>query len=141
MSAKTDNLVAAVAELEHVLDETAGARGPDQSARLGHALGALEEAARRHARVLHQPDGLVGAVDRPRLPSPAVDRETAHLAQELDQLLHDIRELRGRAPQTGADHAALFRRARQLAEALERFEAREAHLILESINLDLGAGD
>lgn len=144
MVIKSDDLCAAADELERVLGQgAAGAAG--QQAVAERALLRLEEIVRRHAGSLYNSDGLV-TVDRPRLPSPGVDRQTAELRQQLESLVRDLQELRSRVPAAGPsgagiDHASLVARARQLAEALRTYEDREAHVILESVNTDIGAGD
>jgi hypothetical protein len=165
MPAKADNLMAAIVDLERVLDGTAAdERG--RTTDLDRALAGLEEAVRRHADALRGPEGLVGNVDRPRIPSPAVDRHTERLRQVLAQILRHIQGLRVKARAEGqdpavsgdpatlagalpvapeaaalADHGVLVQRARQLARALERFENEEADLMLDSVNMDIGAGD
>ncbi len=162
MVARTDNLMTAILELERVL----GSQGQGQGADLNRALARLEEAARRHAAALGEPDGLIGPMDRPRIPSPGLDRSTRHLREQLVHILEAIRGLRTKAraqgqapavnpdpatlagalpvaPEAGAvaDHGALILRARQLAQTLEDFENREADVVLETVNTDVGAGD
>jgi hypothetical protein len=142
MRATKANLPLALEELERALSPSAGSDGQDRTAQLAEALADLEEAARRHIRAMESPDGLIGKMDRPRLPSPAVDRGTDQLRAELESFLQDIQALRARAQMgTLPEHSAFFQRARQLAAELERHQAREACLVLETVNLDLGAGD
>jgi hypothetical protein len=133
MPATKDNLMAAVSDLERVLGETGA------TAELEPALAGLETALQRHAQLLRQPDGLVGKLDRPRIPSPGLDRQTGHLGEEAQRLLCDVQELRQRLP--AGDPAALCQRARILAEGLEHFEDKEARLILDTVNTDVGAGE
>jgi hypothetical protein len=161
MPATTDNLLVAIEELVRVLNGPAGG-----IARLERALGNLEQTVQRHAEALGEPDGLVGQIDRPRVPSPGLDRHTEHLREELAHFLEDIRKLRRRArsegqtpplsadpenlagalpvaPEAGAlsNQGVLVQRARQLARALERYENEEADLLLDTVNMDIGAPD
>jgi hypothetical protein len=144
MSAKREDLLAAVTHLERVLKHPAG---PPGAAHLEQALANLEDVVSRHTATLRDPNALMGSdMDRPRIPSPGVDRQTRHLREELKGLLQDVRNLRTRVPlpdSPGAwgDHANLARRARKLAEALERYEDHEVHLILDSVNTDIGSPD
>jgi hypothetical protein len=144
MSKHKDNLPAVVAVLERILEGPAV--GAASSPILDQALARLEEVVRHHASMLYQPGALIDDAERPRLPSPGVDRKIAHLGEELELLLRDIQDLKARTPvpgqrQASADYAGLLRRARQLALALEQFNDKEAHVILDSVNTDLGAGD
>ena len=166
MPANTDNLLVAIEELERVLSSPAGSDPAGGTARLERALGGLEQAVRRHADALREPDGLVGQIDRPRVPSPGLDRHTEHLRAELAHFLEDIRTLRSRAraegqlprrsadptnlagalpvaPEAGAlaKQGVLVQRARQLAQALERYEDEEADLLLDTVNTDIGSPD
>jgi hypothetical protein len=165
MPTRTDNLLAAIQEFERVVGGGAHP-GPGQGAGLDRALAGLEKAVRRHADALREPDGLVGHIDRPRVPSPGLDRRTQHLGEELAHILGDIRGLRTKAqaegqapavsadpatlagalpvaPEAGAvaDHGLLVQRARQLAQALMEFENEEARVILDTVNTDVGAPD
>jgi hypothetical protein len=165
MPRKAENLLAAIQGLEHVVDGNTG-QGQEQGATLDPALATLEKAVRQHADALRLPDGLIGPMDRPRIPSPGLDRRTQELREELTHILADIQGLRTRAsvqgqvpavsggpgnlagalpvaPEAGAvaDHAVLIQRARQLSQALEEFENKEADVILEAVNTDVGAGD
>jgi hypothetical protein len=117
MPAAGEDLVAAVRELERVLGEPDGPGRLDRLARLDRALDAVGEAAHLHLGALYHPDGLISGVDRPRLPSPAVDREAGKLLVRLERLLRELHELRARVPVSGtpaalAGPADLVRRAR-----------------------------
>jgi hypothetical protein len=160
MPANTDNLLVAIEELERVLNNPAGG-----TSRLEGALGNLEQTMQRHADALREPDGLVGQIDRPRIPSPGLDRHTEHLREELAHFLEDIRTLRNRAqvdrqtprvsadptlagalpvaPEAGAlsNQGVLVQRARRLAQNLERYENEEADLLLDTVNTDIGSPD
>jgi hypothetical protein len=142
MQPKKMSLPTAIAELERALAEAVGAARTERAMRLPLALADLEEAIQRHLRAMQAPDGLIGKMDRPRLPSPTVDRGTEHLRAELVRFLQDIDTLRlNIRAGVAAEQGAFFRRARELAAALERYEDREADLILESVNMDIGAPD
>jgi len=113
---------------------------------LKRAPARLDDVVQRHANLLRHPDRLVGAVDRPRIPSPGMDRDISPLHDQLEGVLHDIRDFRARTafpakPRTDAGIAALRQDAHRLAEELAQHWDREAHVILDSVNTDIGAGD
>lgn len=166
MPGRNETLKAAAERLEKVLDENKF--GPDQgwTDRVDRALADIEQAVQVHASALQPADGRIVKVDRPRLPSPGVDRRAAALRQELDELLRETTELRAKvkgvaaafgvnvnpsglagalpvAPEAGAlpDFGVFRQRVKHLADGLERYEEEEAHLILDSVNTDIGAGD
>jgi hypothetical protein len=166
MPAKQKNFNTVADGLERALGEGAPGREQDWIGGADRALAAVEEAVRRRVEALRTPDGQLVDVDRPRLPSPAVDRRTDGLERELRQVLERAQTLRGQvrgaaegigleqppeeaagalsvAPEAGAVAAlGVFRQqARALAEALRRLEQQEADLVLDSITPDIGAGD
>jgi hypothetical protein len=166
MPAKEKNFNSVADSLERALGEGAAGRERDWIGGVDRALAAVEEAVRRRAASLRTPDGYLIDVDRPRLPSPAVERRTEELERQLRLLLERARSLRGQvrgaaegigleadpaelagalsvAPEAGAVAAlGVFRQqARELAEALRHFEEQEADLVLDSITPDIGAGD
>jgi hypothetical protein len=101
----------------------------------------VEQQVRQRAAVQRGPDGLVPDVDRPRVPSPAVDRRSAERRQELEGFLQQVQTLRAQAQGGAPDFGSLRERIRALTEALRRHSDAEAERVLESINMDLGAGD
>jgi hypothetical protein len=152
-------------DLERALGDDVG-RERDWARAADRALAAVEEAARRRAEALRTPDGRLIDVDRPRLPSPAVDRRTEDLERQLRQVLERARSLRGQvqgaaegvgleqdpaeaagalavAPEAGAvaDLGVFRLHAHELAEALRHIERQEADLVLDSVTPDIGAGD
>lgn len=161
MRIKRNDLQAAVERLEHALSEP----GADHAARLREPLARLEDVVWQKIAALKPADGKLIDVDRPRLPSPAVDRRADKLCTELEKFLEEVRALRGKARQTAAaapvsdpatlagalpvapeagadaDLGVLLQRARQLLQDMEHYEAQEAELIYDSVNTDIGAGD
>jgi hypothetical protein len=162
-----DKSLTSVAEaLERALGQDTAGREQDWIAGVDGALGAVEKAVRARAGSLLSPDGHLVEIDRPRLPSPAVDRRTEELERELHLILERAESLRRQvrgaaegvgmdqnpaevagalsvAPETGAVAAlGVFRQqAGELADALRRLEHQEVDLVLDSITPDLGAGD
>jgi hypothetical protein len=141
MRAKRDNLLAAVDELERVLDQGDGGRGPDRVRQLDRALAAVEQAVRLHAESLDASGGNLIDVEGPRIPSPTVTREVGELRRELDGVLDEVAALRDRLSAAGTDFGPFRRRARLLAESLERYDEEEARVIQETINTDIGSPD
>jgi hypothetical protein len=166
MPVNETNLNSVAEVLEHALAEGAAGREPEWIAGVDRAFAAVEEGVRRRAESLRSPDGHLVEVDRPRLPSPAVDRRTEELERRLHELLERAQSLRGQvrgaaegigleqnpaevagalsvAPEAGAVAAlGVFRQqAHELAEALRHFEEQAADLVLDSVTPDLGAGD
>jgi hypothetical protein len=140
MAAKSDDLIAAVKDFDASVDRAG------DPALLERALARLESVVQRHANVLRHPDDLIGAVDRPRIPSPGMDRDISHLHDQLEALLRDIRALAGWASAPGESRSmealsALRWDAHRLSEELAQYWDREAHVILETVNMDIGAGD
>jgi hypothetical protein len=166
MPAKQKNFNTVADGLERALGGDAPGREQDWIGGVDRALAAVEEAVRRRAAALRTPDGQLVEVDRPRLPSPAVDRRIEQLERELQQVLERAKALRDQvrgaaegigleqppeeaagalsvAPEAGAVAAlGVFRQqARDLVEALRHLEREEADLVLDSITPDIGAGD
>jgi hypothetical protein len=143
MKAMRDDILAAVHELEKVLNECDASRGPDRPGRLGRALVAVEQAVRLHAEGLDASDGNLIDVEGPRVPSPTVTREVGGLRQELDELLDEATALREKLTGEGAgpDVGRFRQRARRLVESLERYEQEEANVILDTVNTDIGSPD
>jgi hypothetical protein len=149
MKAKRDALLTAMAELERALAEHSGGRERAWAERVDRALAAVAQAVQRHHATLQAPGGGVVDVASGRVPSPGVDRQLAALYEELEGVLGEATALRARLQRALASAAAgevldfaLFRRrATALLEALGRYEAEEADLILDSVTTDIGAGD
>jgi hypothetical protein len=166
MAAKTDQLLTAIDQLEHILSQDSTNREAPWFFRMEQALAAVEQALRQHSANLEGPDGRVLDVDRPRIPSPGVVRRAGELQDGLHDLLKQTQALRARlqqatpasgfpshpeetagalpvAPEAGAlaDFGILCQRARSLVENLRRYENEEVDLILETVNTDVGAGD
>jgi hypothetical protein len=161
VAAKNDLLTAAE-RLERALTGEAPGRERDWAGDVDDALAGLEQAVRQRAATLVSRDGSVVKVDRPRLPSPTVDRQAADLRQELEGMLERLTTLRlqvqgaaqvfgGAAIPAGLpatpracaipDFGALRQQAQELVEAVRRYEEETARMLLESVNTDIGAGD
>jgi hypothetical protein len=138
MAAQRDNLAAAVRGLGQILD---GGENLDQ--RLGPALAAVEEAVAQHEKVLAADGPRVVDIESPRIPSPVVTRQVDKLHAELEGLRSEVHALRQRMTggEKAPDVACLRERARQLLEALGRYDEEEAQVIQETVNTDVGAGD
>jgi hypothetical protein len=158
-------LLTAADRLERTLGEAAPGRERDWAGEVDDALAGLDQAVRQRAATLVSRDGSVLKVDRPRLPSPTVDRQAADLRQELDDILGQIGTLRlevqgaGQAfggaaaaartsgalpaarPAAVPDFGGLSQKGREVVEAVRRYEEDAARVVLESVNTDIGAGD
>jgi hypothetical protein len=165
MTATNDPLLKAVEELEAMLATDAAGRPTDWAERVDRVLVDIEQAVQQRLALVRSAPGRLVKVDRPRLPSPAVERGQADLQGLLYDLLREAETVRARvrgtipagvqgepanlagglpvAPEAGAavDFGVFLQHAGELVEALRRYEAEEARLILESVNMDLGAGD
>lgn len=166
MPAKQDPIVTAAEELERSATAEAAGRPRDWMRGVDRALAAVEDTVRRRAAALRGPEGELLDVDRPMLPSPAICRRADELERELHHFLDEVRallqqvqgaaeglgmdanpaELAGAltvAPEAGAvaDLGVFRQHARQLAEAMRRFEHEETDLILDAVTPDVGAGD
>jgi hypothetical protein len=140
MAAQAEHLLDITHELERTLNE-AHAR-PDWKERLEDVLARAEDVARRQGAELMNPEGILNETDRPRLPSPAVDRKVGGLRRELAQILEEIHALRTAVPAAEAVLSDdLLRRGRKLVASLGRYRNAETHVVMGSVNLDLGAGD
>src|SRR5690348_16723595 len=95
MPAKANDFNTVADGLERALSEGAAGREREWVSGVDRALAAVEGAVRRRAEALRTPDGELVDVDRPRLPSPAIDRRTDDLQRELLKLLERARSLRG----------------------------------------------
>jgi hypothetical protein len=149
MKAKKHAFLTAAAELKQALALDSTGRERDWAERVDRALAALVAAVQRHHATLQAPSGGVVDVDNGRVPSPAVDRRLSVLYEELEGVLGEAAALRARLQRvlTSAtagelpDFTLCRRRAEELLDALDRYEADEADLILDSVTTDIGAGD
>jgi hypothetical protein len=166
MTATIDPLLKAVGELEAMLATDAAARPGDWAERVERVLADVEQAVQQRLAAVKSSPGRPVKVDCPRLPSPAVERGQADLQGLLYDLMREAKTLRTQArgatpapdvqadpanlagalpvaPEAGAvaDFGVFLQHAQELAEALRHYEDEEARLILESVNMDIGAGD
>lgn len=143
MSTKHGDLMMAVRELDQALATT----GPEQATRLAAACARVEEEVRKHTEELNSGHELID-VDRPRFPSPVVDRQVGELNHELDEMQREAVVLRSRLRNaerspgaTPPDLEKLRERARRLLAMLEHYEAEEVRVIQDNVMTDIGAGD
>jgi hypothetical protein len=166
MAKKPDALLNAADKLQGALAADVVGQERDWSDRVDQALSQLVEAIRQRAATWKSPEGKVVDVESPRLPSPTVARRGSELRRDLDGFLEqakalqtDVRKvaqtfgggaevanLAGAlpvAPEAGAvpDFGVFRQRADQLVEGIGRYIQQEAALILESVNIEVGAGD
>jgi len=165
MSTKKQSFARAVDGLKQVLAGDVAGQGGAWVRRVDQALSAVERAVRQHRATLRDAEGRVVDVDSSLNPSPGVARRADGLSQELDSLLIEAQVLRTKlkgvhpssgvtdpstaavslpvAPEVGdrTDFSVFCQRAERLVERLGRYEEEEAQLILDSVTMDLGAGD
>jgi hypothetical protein len=132
MSVKTDPLGNVVEQLQQC------AAGAD-AACIETVLANAETVLRQRKAPLRPVDGKLVEVERPRIPSPTLDRRASGLRKDVDDLLRETQELRTRA--ATADPAAMLQRIHELAEAIQSFIDHEAKLVLQSVNTDIGGND
>jgi hypothetical protein len=166
MAKKPDALLAAAEKLEEVLAADVAGQERDWADRVDQALTQVVDALQQRAATWKSPEGKVVDVESPRLPSPTVARRGSELRRELDGFLEqakalqvDVRKVARTfggeadvanragalpvAPEAGAvpDFGVFRQRAEQLVEGIRRYIQQEAALILESVNIEVGAGD
>jgi hypothetical protein len=166
MAKKSDALLTAAEKLQRALAADVAGQERDWADRVARALTQLADAIGQRAATWKSPEGKVVDVESPRLPSPTVARRGSELRRDLDGFLEqartlqtdvrhvartfgggaDVANLAGAlpvAPEAGAvpDFGVFRQRAEQLVEGVQRYIQQEAGLILESVNIDVGAGD
>jgi hypothetical protein len=166
MAKKSDALLTAAEKLQRVLAADVAGQERDWADRVDRALAQLADAIGKRAATWKSPEGKVVEVESPRLPSPTVARRGSELRRDLDGFLEQARTLQTDvrhvartfgggaevanlagalpvAPEAGAvpDFGVFRQRAEQLVEGVQRYIQQEAGLILESVNIDVGAGD
>jgi hypothetical protein len=166
MAATKDTLLTALDALEQALDADGAGREQEWARRVEQALAAVEQAAQQRDAALRAPADELVPVDRPRLPSPAVDRYAAELRQTLANCRREAAVLRGKvqgaaeglavdvkpsglagalpvAPEAGAaaDLGVFQQRARKLLQDLRKYRDDEVDVILEGVNTDVGSPD
>src|SRR5262249_1961995 len=160
---KEDKLQQGLEHLTQVL--TAGCAGREEAwaQDADGVLAELETALRQHAQAAEAPNGSLSKVD---LTPPSLVRRVNDVRQQQSTLQAGLAALRqdlrragdafGRSAQPGQgahalpplqgpegvpDFGAVRRRAEEIAAALRKLEEEEADLLLESVNMDWGAGD
>jgi len=159
---KNDPLTTPLAQLERVRAEPHPGRERDWAERVADALAAVEVALRQHECLAEAPNGLFAGVDLRR---PTFLRQMNDLRLDIAGFMREAQELRGRLLQaarafqppdlhghpdrlptpvarTAVPHFG------ELRDAVSRFLTRlrshrdeETRLVLESMTVDIGAGD
>jgi len=159
---KNDPLTTPLVQLERVRAEPYPGRERDWAERLADALGTVEAALRQHECLAEAPNGLFAGVDLQR---PTLLRQMNELRLEIAGFMREAQDLRGRLHQAARAFqppdlhghpdrlpAPVARTVvphfGELREAVSRFLARlrrhreeETRLVLESVTVDIGAGD
>jgi uncharacterized protein YukE len=142
--------------------ECAGQEGT-WARQLGAVLADVEQALGRHTQAIEGPNGSLSKVDLTR---PTLLRRVGDVRQQHRTLQEALKELRGelgraaeaferhahpglanealpplKGPDAVPDFGAVRRRAEEIVSALRKLEEEEADLLLETVNMDLGAGD
>jgi hypothetical protein len=160
---KEDKLHQGLEHLTQVLAAGCAGREGAWAQEADAVLAELEAALRQHGQAAEAPNGFLSKVDltRPSLVRRVNDARQQHrtLQADLAGLRQDLRragEAFGRSAQPGQgahdlpplqgpegvpDFGVARRRAEEIAAALRKLEEEEADLLLESVNMDLGAGD
>jgi hypothetical protein len=160
---KEDKLQQGLEHLTHVLTAGCAGREGAWAQEADAVLAEVEGALHQHAQAAEAPNGFLSKVDltRPSLVRRVNDVRQQHrtLQANLAALRQDLRRAgeafaRSAQPGQGAHHlpplqgpdrvsdfGAVRRRAEEIAAALRKLEEEEADLLLESVNMDLGAGD
>ncbi len=159
---KNDPLTTPLAQLERARAEPYLGRERDWAERVAEALGAAEVALRQHEGLAETPNGLFAGVDLQR---PTSLRQMNGLRLEIAGFLRQAQELRGRFHQaarafqppellahpdrlpapvarTAVPHFGELRDdVGAFLARLRRHRDEETRLVLESVTVDIGAGD
>jgi hypothetical protein len=159
---KEDPLVAQIDRLSHALGAEIPGRERMWAESLDKVLADVERALQQHMMTAQDPDGVFAEVDETR---PSLARQAGQLRQDHDGLLGQclalreaVRQAAGafsfavptslptpgsatRSDQNVPDLGAIRRQAEQLRDALRQNLQAETHLVLDSINTDIGVGD
>jgi len=159
---KNDPLTTPLGHLERVRAESYLGRERDWAERVADTLGTLEAALRQHECLAETPNGLFAGVDLQR---PTFVRQMNDLRLEIARFLREVQELRGRfhqaarafqppellahpdrlpAPRarTAVPHFGELRDdVGGFVARLRRHRDEETRLVLESVTVDIGAGD
>ena len=142
MRARNETLSAASAALEQALAVGANPT-PGWAVQVEDALSRVERAAHRQDAGLYAPTGGAVDIDSSQTPSPGLQRRLDSLHDDLGSLQARARTLQGLARHAPERTAAvdLHRHAAALLDAVRRYEREEARLILDSVTVEVGAGD
>ena len=159
---REDMLAPQIDRLSHALGAEIPGRERTWAETLDEALAGVERALRHHMMTAQDPDGVFAEVDETR---PSLARQAGQLRQDHDGLLgqclalrQDVRRAAGafsfavptflptpgsatRSDQNVPDLGAIRRQGEQLRDALRQNLQAETHLVLDSINTDIGVCD
>ena len=145
MQVATSNLLTLVECLEEALNAPVLGREQQWAQAVASALVELEQALRRHSDDVATPQGVFAEVDCNRR---GLVRQMVELWGELDELLRKTAQLTGPAEcrawlreQCAVGLATLAERASELVRGVHRLMDGEISVVMESVNMDLGAGD
>jgi hypothetical protein len=142
---KEDKLALFLDRLRQALDADRAGRERDWAKTVGDTLARLEAALRQHQAAACHPDGPLAEVDQTR---PTLVRQADELRNDYDDLVKQIPILREQVRCAAevhrpddVDFAALRQQAEQLLAGLREKRETETKLLLDSVNVDIGAGD
>jgi hypothetical protein len=145
MKVAEGNLLEPVERLETALHAPVLAREQQWAQEVAAALTDLEQALRQHLADAELPQGAFAEVDHTRR---GLVRQAGALWCELNELLTKAAELKGPADcrawlreHCAVSLATLAERADDLLRGVHRLMDGEVDVVMESINMDLGAGD
>jgi hypothetical protein len=147
MRAKQSDVLAGVERLEQAVAAPVIGQERAWAQSVAAALADLEQILLRHTADAASPDGVFAEVDQNRR---GLVRRVAQLRQEANDLLAQTAQLQDQAQQvaqsatgggTASGWAALGSHAAELATAVRRLSEGEVDVVMESVNMDLGAGD
>ena len=145
MQLATSDLLRPVECLEQAIDSPVLGHEQQWAQAVAAALVELEQALRQHCADATTPQGVFAEVDGNRR---GLVRQVVELWGELDELLQKTAQLKGPAEcrawlreQCAVGLAALAERASELVRGVHRLTDGEVDVVMESVNMDLGAGD
>jgi hypothetical protein len=145
MKVAEGNLLEPIERLENAVHAPVLGREQGWAQEVATALTDLEQGLRQHCADAANAQGVFAEVDRTRR---GLVRQVGQLWCELDELLTKTQNLQGPAEcrawlreHCAASLATLAERADELLRGARRLMDGEVDVVMESINMDLGAGD